>query len=271
MIKKVEKMKGISLILLAFVMLQVVSASYMGQKNTIMCDKGKTQECNFDITYINNAAPEVLNEGSLRLETFPLMEVEGRNGFGQDIDLHYNAGVRVKQEASWVGLGWNIDMDFITRSPKGYADDYENTGHLDDPADPLDNFYSPWGVLVLDEDGDFVPEEWEPIIIDIQRGPNGEITKWTVNDDGTIYVFEKPVYTQIDPMFNVTKKVQTYNADGWSVEYTTEESKLIQPYAYVWYLTEIRSHDYRDLLSTPVGPDVILPSRVWPNLRSEPH
>ncbi len=53
----------------------------------------------------------------------PLMNVPGPNG-GYPINLGYNAGIGVEQEASWVGLGWNINPGVINRQVKSLPDDF---------------------------------------------------------------------------------------------------------------------------------------------------
>jgi hypothetical protein len=54
----------------------------------------------------------------------PLMTVPGPNG-GYPINLAYNAGIGMEQEASWVGLGWNINAGAINRSMRGLPDDFK--------------------------------------------------------------------------------------------------------------------------------------------------
>lgn len=49
----------------------------------------------------------------------PLLDVGG-----YPINLHYHAGIGMDQEASWVGLGWNINPGVINRSIRGLPDDY---------------------------------------------------------------------------------------------------------------------------------------------------
>lgn len=53
----------------------------------------------------------------------PLMVVPGPNG-GYPINLAYHAGIGMEQEASWVGLGWNINPGAITRNLRGIPDDF---------------------------------------------------------------------------------------------------------------------------------------------------
>lgn len=54
----------------------------------------------------------------------PLMTVPGPNG-GYPINLAYHAGIGMEQEASWVGLGWNINPGVINRMMRGLPDDFQ--------------------------------------------------------------------------------------------------------------------------------------------------
>lgn len=49
----------------------------------------------------------------------PLLDVGG-----YPINLSYNSGITMDQEASWVGLGWNINPGVINRSVRGMPDDF---------------------------------------------------------------------------------------------------------------------------------------------------
>ena len=49
----------------------------------------------------------------------PLMDVEG-----YPINISYHGGVTMEQEASWVGLGWNINPGEINRTVRGVPDDF---------------------------------------------------------------------------------------------------------------------------------------------------
>ncbi len=50
----------------------------------------------------------------------PLMDVEG-----YPINIAYSSGVSMDQEASWVGLGWNLNMGSVVRSMRGLPDDFD--------------------------------------------------------------------------------------------------------------------------------------------------
>ncbi|MBP6390576.1 MAG: hypothetical protein KA175_01325 [Flavobacteriales bacterium] len=49
----------------------------------------------------------------------PLMDVEG-----YPLNLFYNAGMGMDQEASWVGAGWNLNVGTVDRSLRGVPDDF---------------------------------------------------------------------------------------------------------------------------------------------------
>jgi len=52
----------------------------------------------------------------------PLMDVGG-----YPISLHYNSNISMDQEASWVGLGWNLNPGAINRSMRGLPDDFNGS------------------------------------------------------------------------------------------------------------------------------------------------
>lgn len=53
----------------------------------------------------------------------PLMSVPGPNG-GYPINLAYHSGIGMEQEASWVGLGWTLNVGAINRQLRGLPDDF---------------------------------------------------------------------------------------------------------------------------------------------------
>ncbi len=50
----------------------------------------------------------------------PLMNIEG-----YPINIAYNAGIGMDQEASWVGLGWNLNVGSVVRNLRGLPDDFK--------------------------------------------------------------------------------------------------------------------------------------------------
>jgi len=56
----------------------------------------------------------------------PLLNVPSPEG-GYPLALSYHAGIAMDQEASWVGLGWNLNPGAINRGVNGYPDDWGKT------------------------------------------------------------------------------------------------------------------------------------------------
>ena len=49
----------------------------------------------------------------------PLLDVEG-----YPVNIAYHSGVGVEDEASWVGLGWNINPGTVNHGVRGLPDDF---------------------------------------------------------------------------------------------------------------------------------------------------
>ena len=56
----------------------------------------------------------------------PLLNVPSPEG-GYPLALSYHAGIALDQEASWTGLGWNVNPGAIDRGVNGYPDDYDTS------------------------------------------------------------------------------------------------------------------------------------------------
>lgn len=54
----------------------------------------------------------------------PLISIPGPNG-GYPINLAYHSGVGMEQEASWVGLGWTLNVGALNRQLRGLPDDFK--------------------------------------------------------------------------------------------------------------------------------------------------
>ncbi|MBC9929534.1 hypothetical protein [Chitinophaga qingshengii] len=55
----------------------------------------------------------------------PLMDVGG-----YPLALGYNSGISMDQEASWVGLGWNLNPGSVTRNMRGIPDDFNGEDQI---------------------------------------------------------------------------------------------------------------------------------------------
>ena len=51
----------------------------------------------------------------------PLLDIDG-----YPVNIAYNGGVTTDQEASWTGLGWNINVGTINRALRGLPDDFKD-------------------------------------------------------------------------------------------------------------------------------------------------
>ncbi|WP_025739445.1 hypothetical protein [Aquimarina pacifica] len=58
----------------------------------------------------------------------PLLNVPSPEG-GYPLSLSYHGGIAHNQEASWVGLGWNLNPGSINRNINGFPDDWGKTGY----------------------------------------------------------------------------------------------------------------------------------------------
>jgi YD repeat-containing protein len=85
-----------------------------------------------------------LNTGDLSY-VMPLLHIPGPGG-GYPISLSYHGGVQEGQEATWVGLGWNINPGAINRSLSGNPDDCLDAKqftiqHIDPTSDVTTNWW----------------------------------------------------------------------------------------------------------------------------------
>lgn len=72
--------------------------------------------------------------GDLAL-SIPLLTIPGRNGHDFPIVLQYNSNISQRQFASWVGLGWSLEIGSIERSVLGRFDEGLSGGHGGGEAD----------------------------------------------------------------------------------------------------------------------------------------
>jgi YD repeat-containing protein len=195
--------------------------------------------------------------------SIPVGTVSGRNGFDMPVSLSYSAGIKLNQEASWVGLGFNLGFGAITRSVIGVPDDYSN-GFLRSfscPGDCKDQDYyaasfpGGAGKIIFDDDSGRTAQmaNWQKT--DIQcyddagnqcgtsMNTNG-IKKWVIKTgDGTTYVFDEVAMSNED----WTRTTTAYRGftSGWG-HTDDENTDLSNYYANAWYLTAVLSSDYVD-------------------------
>lgn len=65
----------------------------------------------------------------------PIMDIDG-----YPINLAYSAGVGMEQEATWVGLGWNLNPGVINRNMRGIPDDFNGKDKIKQEMNQADNW-----------------------------------------------------------------------------------------------------------------------------------
>jgi hypothetical protein len=71
------------------------------------------------------SSDDISYSGDLGL-SIPLMVVPGRHGHDFQITLTYNSSITQRQSASWVGLGWNLELGAVERAVMGRSDEQVN-------------------------------------------------------------------------------------------------------------------------------------------------
>jgi hypothetical protein len=85
-------------------------------KGTFTTGPGQPEMQSFQSVNANNLVDLFSGDFSYNI---PLLDVGG-----YPVNLHYQSGITMDQDASWVGLGWNINPGTITRNMRGLPDDF---------------------------------------------------------------------------------------------------------------------------------------------------
>lgn len=83
---------------------------------------GAPETFKFDAVQISNLVNQSTGDFNY---TVPVLNIPGPEG-GYNVRLTYNAGIGMEQDASWVGLGWNVSAGAIMRTVNGSPDDCKN-------------------------------------------------------------------------------------------------------------------------------------------------
>lgn len=65
----------------------------------------------------------------------PIMDIDG-----YPINLAYSAGIGMEQEATWVGLGWNLNPGVVNRNMRGIPDDFDGKDKIKQEMNQADNW-----------------------------------------------------------------------------------------------------------------------------------
>nr|WP_321234631.1 hypothetical protein [uncultured Psychroserpens sp.] len=114
--KHIRKSK-FSKILASYLAIQLIVTSV--QPNSLWALTGGPSQPEFNaFTPIGTSDMVNLSTGDFNYN-IPIMDVGG-----YPLNLAYNSGITMDQEASWVGLGWNLNVGQINRQVRGLPDDF---------------------------------------------------------------------------------------------------------------------------------------------------
>lgn len=125
----------------------------------------------------------------------PLMEVDG-----YPINIAYAAGAGMDQEASWVGLGWNLNPGVINRNLRGIPDDFNGVDQITQEYNQKPN----WTV------GTSVGINYELFSIDLSSIPSDGDGGLTLSANLGVEYNNYTGYGadfSIGPSFNIAKKM----------------------------------------------------------------
>jgi hypothetical protein len=99
--------------------IQVTNKTTLGQNKKRSSDiggPGQPEMQSFQATGVSNMVDLFSGDFSYNI---PLMDAGG-----YPINIHYSSSISMDQDASWVGLGWNINPGTINRNMRGLPDDF---------------------------------------------------------------------------------------------------------------------------------------------------
>lgn len=139
-----------------------------------------TQFAQFDVTSLVD-----LNTGDFKY-TIPILEVPGRGG-SYPLALSYHSGIKHHQEASWTGLGWNVNAGSINRSIVETPDDfYKATVYSDVQKDLGESITTGVGasVSLIKKNKDFGPSISCMVLYNTNLGFGGSVSGGIVASSG---------------------------------------------------------------------------------------
>lgn len=91
----------------------------LSSTKTIEGGPAQPEMATFKPSEINNMVSKFSGDFSYNI---PLLDIGG-----YPVNLFYNSGITMDQDASWVGLGWNINPGTINRNMRGLPDDFDGS------------------------------------------------------------------------------------------------------------------------------------------------
>ena len=119
-----------------FVIIQLTFL-FLINKNLLAVSSGPTQPETQQFTPVGAKDMVDLFSGNFSYN-LPLFELPGPNG-GYPFNISYRSGITMDQEATWIGLGWNLNVGAINRQMRTLPDEFNGTDFLKKKVDQLDN------------------------------------------------------------------------------------------------------------------------------------
>lgn len=193
--------------------------------------------------------------------TFELMHIPGSSSLDYTVNLNYASGIKTRQKASWVGLGFDLSAPMITRSVVKIPDDEDQPYSLEgnpvygegrllggsittDWNFPDYYFLKMNGVsdqLIVNSQSSVHLRRWKNWEITFENPVNG-IDSWTLTtDQGITYMFTKKLR-------QVSRSERYLWSSGVGGRVTAQQLEDIQyqEYTYAWLCTSITGPDYSD-------------------------
>ncbi|MCR5886652.1 hypothetical protein LRS06_02450 [Hymenobacter sp. J193] len=117
-----------------FLLLQTLSSIFVPSVSLAVMGPGQPEF----ISYEPAGASDMVNmtTGDMTYQ-IPLLDIPGSEQ-QFSLPLTYKAGIRLEQEASWVGLGWTLNPGAIARNLNNYPDDASNYAYRTTYSKKLD-------------------------------------------------------------------------------------------------------------------------------------
>ena len=167
--------------------------------------------------------------------SIPVMGIPGAPGGGYPLVLGYQSGILYGQEASWVGLGWNLSVGQVQRNVRGYPDDFHGAQIFFEGDDQTSRIHSQAGAIEYSGFAAGVPmvRQTTAFLLPTPKPGKGDEDK----EDG------QPLVKAV-----VTRPVNFYNDGGLIRDFwvTDESAGFVRTYRWLQGQSEAFGYLYLD-------------------------
>lgn len=109
----------------------------------------------------------------------PIVNIKSENGRTYPISINYNAEIKTNQPASWVGLGWGLEVGEISRSINGFPDDHKDFEQVEttykSSGNEVESTFG-WGPMYFENYSNGTDHTQDVIFSHFKRGANPALT-----------------------------------------------------------------------------------------------